>query len=116
MQRQQRGVELDHAVLGDRAEFGRREQQDIGHDPNIGIARLQRGLRFRIGIFRKTIDRELLLLGRDDQRIRARAGPLRRRKHAGHRVAPCDECIEHGLAESLLTDDDDAHVVLSRLR
>ena len=110
MQRQQRGVKLDHAVLRDRAEFGRREQQHIGHDADIGVAFLQRGERFRGGIFGKAEDRKLPLLRCDNQRVGPRARLFRRGEDAGDRVAARDKGLQHGFAESLLTDDDDAHI------
>ena len=110
MQRQQRRVELDHSVFRDRAEIGRREQQDIGHDTDIGVALLQGSERFRRRIFRETEDRKLPLLGRDDQRVGARTRLFRRGKDAGDGIAAGDRGLQHGFAERLLTDDDDAHI------
>src|ERR1700722_4710048 len=112
MQRQQRGVELDHPVFRDRAEFRWREQQNIGHDADIGVEAFQCFLRFGVGVFRETVDRQLLFLGRLHQRVWTCARPPRRGEHADNRVAARQKGVERRFAEGLLTDDDDAHLFL----
>src|SRR5205823_6110931 len=106
-------MKLDHAVLWDRAELGRSEQQNIGHHPEIRFEVGKRSLRLLAGVFGKAMDRQPAFLGRDDQRVGSGPGSLGRRKNSGDLVPARGEGLEHGLAKGLLTDDDDAHVLPS---
>ena len=62
----------------------------------------------------KAMDRQLPLLGRDDQRVGPRARLFRCGEHAGDCVAARNKGFQHRFAECLLTDDDDAHIASLR--
>src|SRR5438270_767233 len=115
MQRQQRGVELDHPAFRDGAEFRRREQQDVRHHTEIGVELSERLFCFIARVFGMAMDGQPAFLRRHDERVGPRARPLRRREHAGYLVSASHKGLQHGFAEGLLADDYDTHLVFLRL-
>src|SRR6266436_9724630 len=113
MERQQRWMKLDHAVLWYRAELGRSEQENIGHHPEIRFEVGKRALGLLARIFGKAVDHQPAFLRRGDQWVGSGPRPFRRRKNTGDLVPALSEGLEHGLAKGLLTDDDDAHLLPS---
>src|SRR6516162_7485194 len=102
-------MELDHAVLRDRAEFSRGEEQNISHYPEIGLEVGECALGLLARIFGKPVDSQAPFLSRCDEWVRSGPRPFRRRENGRDLVPTCDERLEHGFAKGLLTDDDDAH-------
>src|SRR5438270_11330479 len=115
MQRQQRGVELDHSVFRDGAELRRRKEQNIGHHPEIGIELGERLFCFIARILRMAMDGQPAFLRRHDEWVGPGARPLRRREHSGYLVSTSHKGLQHGFAEGLLADDYDTHLVFLRL-
>ena len=112
MQRQQAGMELDGAELGNAAEILRRELGDIGHHADLGVGLphcLERG---GIGQPGELMHRHAAFLGGDTQRIGAPL--LRGAEHGRHRIAAVEERLQRCLAEILLANDGDPHVTASR--
>src|SRR6185312_11746627 len=109
MQRQQRRVELDHAVLRDRYEGLRRELRDIGHHAELDVELLEGAQRFGRAEALELKALEAFCLRRLAQRIGPRARRLRCRKNACHIVAALEEGFECRFTESLLTDDGKTH-------
>ena len=104
---------MDHPVLGDRTELRRGEEQNIGHDAEIRPEVGERLLRLVARISGKAMDHQPAFLCRHYERIRSGPGSLRRGENAGDLVSARDKGFEHGFAERLLTDDDDAHLLPS---
>src|SRR5215472_5263409 len=101
-------MELDHPVLWDRTELRRGEEQNIGHDTKIRPEVGECFFRLVARISGEAMDRQPAFLCRHYERIRSGPGPLRSGENAGDLVSARDEGFEHGFAERLLTDDDDA--------
>src|SRR6516164_9423282 len=106
-------MELDHAVLRDRAEFRRGEEQNISHYPEIGLEVGECALGLLARIFGKPVDSQAPFLSRRDEWVRSGTRPFRRCVYGGDLVPACDERLEHGFAKGLLTDNDNAHFLPS---
>src|SRR5271165_130284 len=113
MKRQQRRMELDHAVLRDRAEFGWGEEQNIGHHAEIRLEVGECALGLLARIFGEPMDGQTPFLSCRDEWVGSRSRPFRCGKNGGDLVPACDERVKHGFAKGLLTDDDDAHFLPS---
>src|SRR5271165_1378895 len=113
MKRQQRRMELDHAVLRDRAEFGWGEEQNIGHHAEIRLEVGECALGLLARIFGEPMDGQTPFLSCRDEWVGSRSRPFRCGKSGGDLVPACDERVKHGFAKGLLTDDDDAHFLPS---
>src|SRR5260221_3893654 len=109
MQRQQRGVELDRAVLWNGAEGLRHEGDDVSHDAEVDVEIPERGLRLRGGVARKLEDADAAARGCGAQRVWPRAGGGGWDENGSDLVALRDERLEHRPAERLLPDDCDPH-------
>ena len=110
MQRQQRGVILDRAEPG-RIEHGlRHEQRHVGHDAQIGVAAFHQleGLgRFPA---LRLMHGQALLARKDLERIFRPARLVGGAEYGDDVLLALEQPVEHGLAEGLLSMDDDAHL------
>src|SRR6185437_10495835 len=107
--RQQRGMELNHAVARDGGQILGNELQHVGHDAEVHVQRTEDFpglLRFERC---ELMHRDSIFLRREPQGVGNRTRFLERAEHPRDAVALGEKGIQHRLAEVPLSNDGYAH-------
>ena len=87
---------LDRALLGDPHQAVGGELEDVGHDPDLDVEGLERGVRIRVAQRRELEDPQPLLLRRDTQGVGLRTWLLGRAEDPGDLVAAGESVVTPG--------------------